>query len=214
MLFTGKVVMIVDDSYTIRHQVKLLLKKYNIIVIEAHNKASMLNQLHYKGRLVNLILMDLGLKDTTGFDLMEYLQNTPNYKHIPIIVLTGDATKNTVIEAASAFKIEHYAIKPIDPISLSNKVLTVLEKQHFSEHSDKSQDVTERLQQHKADIRSSLPSKPSEPISASSDNLNLDDLLKNALIGNQGDTQKPSQSNEFKKDKMHTNVKDIHEGQK
>lgn len=147
MLFTGKVILVVDDSYTIRHQVKMLLRKYELIVIEAHNKVSMLNQLHYNGQLVDLIIMDLGLKDTTGFNLMSLLQTTPAYKNIPIIVLTGDATKNTVLEAAASFTIEHYAIKPIDPVDLSNKVLTVLEKRHFV---TRQRDKTPNLEKPKA----------------------------------------------------------------
>lgn len=156
MLFTGKVVMVIDDSYTIRHQVKLLLSKYDIIVIEAYDKKSMLNHLHYKGRLVDLILMDLGLKETTGTSLMRFLQNTENYKHIPIIVLTGDATKNTVLEVISAYKLEHYAIKPIDPKNLSNKVLTVLEKAHFSEHPGTNDDVSKRIKAHKTNVSNAL----------------------------------------------------------
>ncbi|MDA3847532.1 MAG: response regulator [Vallitaleaceae bacterium] len=209
MLFTGKVVMIVDDSYTIRHQVRLLLSKYDIIVIEAHNKTSMLNHLLYKGQLVDLILMDLGLKETSGFDLMEFLQATPNYKHIPIIVLTGDATKNTVLEAASAFKIEHYAIKPIDPISLSNKVLTVLEKQHFSNHSNMNPEVAERLKTHKKEQLSKDANKSAssdENSKATDPNPNhIEKILKSTLTNPKTEPD----SNKPQKDKMHTNIDNI-----
>lgn len=130
MLFNNKVVLIVEDSYTIRHQVRMLLNKYELTTVEAYDKPSMLNNLHHNGQLVDIIIMDLGLKETSGFDLMSFLQETDNYKDIPIIILTGDATKRTVVEAATSYSVAHYAIKPIDPTDLSTKVLTTLESNH------------------------------------------------------------------------------------
>ncbi|PKM50140.1 MAG: hypothetical protein CVV02_12825 [Firmicutes bacterium HGW-Firmicutes-7] len=126
MLFKNSVILIVDDSYTIRHQVKLLLKKYDLTVVEACDKFTMLNYLSVNNKPVDLIIMDLGLKNETGYDLMKCIREHKSHKNTPIIVLTGNAKKNAVI-ATIPYSITYYAIKPIDPYDLSLKVLTAIE---------------------------------------------------------------------------------------
>ncbi len=41
--------------------------------------------------------MDLSLKDEYGFDLIKILRQNNKYKEIPILVLTEDAERETVI---------------------------------------------------------------------------------------------------------------------
>lgn len=126
MIFNNHVVLIVDDSLTIRHQVKLLLKKYDITVVEAWDKKSMLGYLSVNNRPVDLIIMDLGLRNESGYSLMEYIRSHPEHADTPIIVLTGNAKKDAVI-ASTQYTISYYAIKPINPYDLSLKVLTAIE---------------------------------------------------------------------------------------
>ena len=133
MVFKNKIALVVDDSVTIRHQIKILLRKHNISVLEAHDRKSMMNNLSVNNKLVDIIIMDLGLKDTTGFDLMDSLREDPRYAKIPIIVLTGDSTKAAVLTAAR-FKIAFYAVKPINPNDLVSKIMTTLEASEAKDH--------------------------------------------------------------------------------
>lgn len=126
MIFNNNVVLIVDDSFTIRHQVKLLLKKYDLTVVEAYDKYTMLNYLSVNNKPVDLIIMDLGLKNETGYDLMKCIREHEAHKSTPIIVLTGNAKKDAVL-ATIPYAITYYAIKPINPYDLSLKVLTAIE---------------------------------------------------------------------------------------
>lgn len=126
MLFKNQVVLVVDDSYTIRHQVKLLLKKYDITVLEAWDKKSMMGYLSVNNRPIDLIIMDLGLRNESGFTLMEYVRSTPNHSKTPIIILTGNAKRDAVL-ASIPYAISYYVVKPINPYDLSLKVLTALE---------------------------------------------------------------------------------------
>lgn len=126
MLFTNNVVLIVDDSYTIRHQLKLLLKKHDLSVIEAYDYNSMVSRLTYDNKPVDLIIMDLGLKKETGYQLMETIRNDKLHRKTPIIVLTGNAKRDAVL-ASTQFDIMYYAIKPINPKNLISKVLTAIE---------------------------------------------------------------------------------------
>ncbi len=126
MIFKNNVVLIVDDSYTIRHQVKLLLKKFNLSVVEAYDYHSMLTHLSFNNQPVDLILMDLGLKKESGYQLMQVIRDDPQHKKTPIIVLTGNAKKDAVL-ASTQYDIMYYAIKPINPKDLTTKVLSAIE---------------------------------------------------------------------------------------
>jgi DNA-binding response OmpR family regulator len=126
VLFNNKVALIVDDSYTIRHQIKVLLRKYNITVFEAYDKKSMQKYFSVNNKPIDLFIMDLSLKETTGFELMDCIRHCDLHKETPIVVLTGDATKDTVIRTAQ-YNISFYAIKPIKSKDLSDKVLLALE---------------------------------------------------------------------------------------
>lgn len=145
MLFNNKVALIVDDSFTIRHQVKLLLKKNNITVLEASDEKSMVNYLYMNNKPVDLIIMDLGLKETTGFELMKLIRSKNDHKHTPIIVLTGDAKKQTVLSVIK-YKVSYYVIKPIQPLDLLNKVQVALQKgenQQFIDSESLQEDIEE-----------------------------------------------------------------------
>ena len=126
-MFNNKVALIVDDSFTIRHQVKLLLKKNNISVLEAYDEKSMVNYLYVNNKPVDIIIMDLGLKETTGYDLMDIIRGKNDHVHTPIIVLTGDGKKQTVLSVVK-YNISYYVVKPIKPQDLLGKVAMALEK--------------------------------------------------------------------------------------
>lgn len=127
MRFKNNVVLIVDDSFTIRHQVKMILKKQSISVLEAYDQKSMMSHLSLNHKPVDLIIMDLNLKNDTGFHLMEVIRAQKEHKRTPIIVLSGNAKKDAVV-ASTEFDIVYYAIKPIKPADLSLKVLNAIEQ--------------------------------------------------------------------------------------
>lgn len=141
MIFTNNVVLIVDDSYTIRHQVKLLLKKFDLSVVEAYDYHSMISRLSFNNKPVDLIIMDLGLKKETGYQLMKTIRENKNHKHTPIIVLTGNAKKDAVL-ASTYYDIMYYAIKPINPKDLSTKVLAAISSINKPQDIARPQQIT------------------------------------------------------------------------
>ena len=61
----------------------------------------------------DVILLDLKLEDTDGFQLLEQLQENPNFRHIPVIVVSGlafEADKKRALDLG-AYK---YLVKPIN----------------------------------------------------------------------------------------------------
>lgn len=120
-----KKVMIVEDSNTVRYEVKLLLEKLDITVVEAANELGMFNMMEEYGKCVDLIIMDLTLKYENGFDLIEKLRNIEKHKSIPVLILTEHADPKNVIRAKE-LEVVGYLRKPIQKEELINRVKSVL----------------------------------------------------------------------------------------
>ena len=64
-------------------------------------------------QLPNLILLDLGLPDMEGLDVIRELKKHSSTQKIPIMVLSASALKNQIHQAKS-MGIEHYLTKPLE----------------------------------------------------------------------------------------------------
>lgn len=121
----NKVVLIVDDSASIRKEVKIILEKEGFTVREAGSEFGVFNSIDEYGRLVDIILMDLMLTDTYGFDLIEKIRKVDRFRNIPVIMLTQLSDRETVT-MAKMLGVGGYLVKPIQPRILVEKVKTVL----------------------------------------------------------------------------------------
>ncbi|HEX3028640.1 MAG TPA: response regulator [Clostridia bacterium] len=121
-----KKVMIVEDSLTVRYEVKLLLQELDVSVVEASNELGMLNMMEEYGKCVDLIIMDLTLKRENGFDLIKKLRESEKYKSIPVLILTEHANKVNVLKAKE-LEVQGYLRKPIQKEELIDRVKGVLE---------------------------------------------------------------------------------------
>ncbi|WP_162127910.1 response regulator [Flavobacterium phycosphaerae] len=61
----------------------------------------------------NLILLDINLPKKNGHEVLQYVKDSKNFRHIPIIMLTTSSSEKDIIEAYN-----HYAncfiTKPVD----------------------------------------------------------------------------------------------------
>ncbi|MCX8132053.1 MAG: response regulator [Clostridia bacterium] len=121
----GKRVMIVEDSNTVRYEVKLILEQIGVTLVETANEMGMFNMMEEYGKCVDLIIMDLTLKHENGFDLIEKLKENEKYRDIPILVLTEHADKNNVLKAKE-LAVAGYLRKPIRKDELIERVKAVL----------------------------------------------------------------------------------------
>lgn len=105
------VLYIEDDSITFA-SVKLLLgNKRNLIVLRAingENGVALAQTRHPK-----LILLDLSLPDIHGSEVISRLQKNPATSHIPVVVISADATPSQ-IERLLVLGARNYLTKPLD----------------------------------------------------------------------------------------------------
>jgi DNA-binding response OmpR family regulator len=123
-MFSDKRIMIVEDSKTVKLQLKLILDKLGVTVIEVSNEWAMFKKIEEYGKLVDLIIMDLVLKSEDGLDLIHKLKEDKRYRNIPILVLTEQADIPNVLKAKE-LGIKNYLRKPIKREKLVERISTI-----------------------------------------------------------------------------------------
>lgn len=119
----AKTILAVDDSPSIRQMVAFTLKGAGYEVTEAVDGQDGLNKA--KAKSFNLVLTDQNMPQMDGITLIKNLRGLPQYKTVPILVLTteaGDALK-TQGRAAGA---TGWLVKPFDPQKLMEVVKKVI----------------------------------------------------------------------------------------
>ena len=119
----AKTILAVDDSTSIRQMVAFTLKGAGYEVIEAVDGQEGLEKA--KSKTVNLVLTDQNMPRMDGLTLVKTLRGLPQYKTVPILMLTtesGDAMK----AQGKAAGATGWLVKPFDPSKLLEVVAKVI----------------------------------------------------------------------------------------
>ena len=89
-------ILVVDDSSIIRNFVKKIFKdEYEVLTAENGNDAiNTVNKMK-----VDMMLLDLNMPECNGFVVLEYFKQNNLFKTIPVALLTGDDTKDSISKA-------------------------------------------------------------------------------------------------------------------
>ncbi|MDY7036772.1 MAG: response regulator [Thermodesulfobacteriota bacterium] len=119
----SKKIMTVDDSASIRQMVGFALKDAGYEVIEAIDGKDALNKLN--GTKINMLITDLNMPNMDGIELIKQVRARPEFKFIPIIMLTTEsqAEKKQGGKAAGA---TGWIVKPFKPEQLIAVIKKVL----------------------------------------------------------------------------------------
>jgi two-component system chemotaxis response regulator CheY len=120
--------LLVEDSRPARNLIKNYIKEMDIGLrcdfIEADNGESALIKL--KSGRIDFILLDWNLSSKmTGIDFLKEVRSLEKYKNLPIIMVTSESDKGSVIEALKC-GANDFVVKPIDKKSFAEKVLKVI----------------------------------------------------------------------------------------
>ncbi len=104
-----KNVLVVDDEKIVLREVRSILEEAeNLRIFEAMNKEEVMEVLEKEP--IDLILLDLKIPQTDGFEL--YTQIRKTYK-MPVILMTGDKSLETLIRITE-LGIDDYLTKPLN----------------------------------------------------------------------------------------------------
>ena len=74
-----------------------------------------------EGQKIDLLLVDWNMPNLNGLELVKKLREDPSYAKLPIIMVTSESAKYSVIEAVKA-GVNDYLIKPVSEKLLMEKL--------------------------------------------------------------------------------------------
>ncbi|MBF0466899.1 MAG: response regulator [Nitrospirae bacterium] len=119
----SKTIMTVDDSASVRQMVSFTLKGAGYTVVEAVDGKDALTKI--TGAPVNMVITDLNMPNLDGIGLIRAIRALPDFKFIPIIMLTTESQDTRKQEGKSA-GATGWIVKPFKPDQLLGVVKKVL----------------------------------------------------------------------------------------
>lgn len=112
-------ILLVEDDLLLRDAFRMLLEDAGYEVLEAGSAAEALAAV--AERTPALILLDLGLPDRPGLDVVRELTGEPRTREIPVVALTGNVgaeEQRLCMEAGC----RQYLVKPVEPRELLRRL--------------------------------------------------------------------------------------------
>lgn len=111
----SKIILIVDDSASLRQVVSIALKGAGYEVFEACDGKDALSKLD--GRKVHLVISDVNMPNMDGITFVRELKKLPNYKFTPVIMLTTEAGQEKK-QAGQEAGAKAWVTKPFQPAQM------------------------------------------------------------------------------------------------
>ena len=107
-----KTVLVVDDSRIMRNIVKNTFSELKIPCefLEAENGAKAFHLL--ETNKVSLVFLDWNIPEMDGMEFLKKVRSMPEYKDLPIIMVTSEAARYNVVEALQCGATD-YIVKPV-----------------------------------------------------------------------------------------------------
>ena len=120
-------VWIVDDDEEMSRAVGLLLNLLNCDTTSFFTVRSAVQTL-LTGNMPDLIILDINLPEVSGLDMLEFLRRRPEWKNLPVVVLSSE-TADAIVDKALELGADSYVKKPVTIEELEKAMATA-----FSNH--------------------------------------------------------------------------------
>jgi len=118
--------LVVDDFSTMRRIIRNLLKELEFTnVEEAEDGLIGLNKL--RGGNYDFVVSDWNMPNMTGIEMLRGIRADATLKHLPVLMVTAEAKKENIIEAAQA-GADGYVVKPFTAAVLEEKLNKIFQK--------------------------------------------------------------------------------------
>ncbi len=117
--------LVVDDFSTMRRIIRNLLKELGFLNIqEAEDGVDALKKL--RGDKFDFVVSDWNMPNMTGIELLRNIRADDNLKHLPVLMVTAEAKRENIIEAAQA-GASGYVVKPFTAATLDEKLKKIFQ---------------------------------------------------------------------------------------
>lgn len=118
-----KKILLIDDSRTVRLQVRIFLESAGYQVEEAKDGGDGFSKFHAFDP--DALLIDFHMPDMTGLDLLDKIRSQPEGKSIPAFILTTETSKSQMARGKEVGATA-WMIKPFKPGALLEGLERVL----------------------------------------------------------------------------------------
>jgi len=94
-------------------------------VDEADDGAMALQKL--RSGVFDFVISDWNMPNMTGIELLRAVRADPALKHLPVLIITAEAKKENIIEAAQS-GASGYIVKPFTAATLDEKLTKILQR--------------------------------------------------------------------------------------
>jgi two-component system chemotaxis response regulator CheY len=115
-----KKILVAEDSPTMRSFLTATIETMGgYTVVEATNGFDALRLLPREQ--VDLIITDINMPDINGLELISYVKNNPNYRSIPLFIISTESSEKDR-ERGMALGADEYLVKPFLPERLQKLI--------------------------------------------------------------------------------------------
>ncbi len=114
-------ILLVDDDATVREITEYRLASIGFRVITAVNGLHAMQRLKGASEPINLVITDLHMPGQGGLDLISNIKSSQEFKHIPVITLTGNLDVE-VLKAAKMKGAQEVLVKPVSFQALLERI--------------------------------------------------------------------------------------------
>jgi two-component system chemotaxis response regulator CheY len=116
----GMRILVVDDFATMRRIIKNLLGELGFNNLDEADDGKTALPILQTGK-VDFLVTDWNMPGMTGLELVKAVRSSPKLRHTPILMVTAEAKKSQIVEAAQA-GINGYVVKPFTAGTLNEKI--------------------------------------------------------------------------------------------
>ena len=114
-------ILLVDDDATVREITENRLASIGFRVVTAVNGLHAMQRLKGAAEPINLVITDLHMPGQGGLDLISNIKSSQEFKHIPVITLTGNLDVE-VLKAAKMKGAQEVLVKPVSFQALLERI--------------------------------------------------------------------------------------------
>tara|TARA_R110000787_G_scaffold188679_7_gene300405 strand:+ start:9989 stop:10393 length:405 start_codon:yes stop_codon:yes gene_type:complete len=123
---TDMKILVVDDFSTMRRIVKNLLGELGFTNMQEADDGSTAITALQAGDF-EFVVTDWNMPGMTGIELLRAIRADAKLAHLPVLMVTAEASREQIIEAAQA-GVNGYIIKPFTAVTLKEKIDKIFER--------------------------------------------------------------------------------------
>ena len=116
----NKTALVIEDDPNISYLINFLLEKNGFSVISALDGKEAMSLIDTNNP-PQIVVLDIMLPFFDGFELLAHLRAKPNWKEVPVLMLTAKSQDNDITRAMDA-GANDFLVKPFQPMELLTRV--------------------------------------------------------------------------------------------